>query len=75
MVDVENLEVVRVVPTGMGLFVFARYPEWRYEYNFYIANNGHVEGKTTAGNWLELSVEAARSIGTKARTVLENFHS
>lgn len=75
MVNVQSLDVVKVVQTGMGLFVFARYPEWRYEYNFYIAGDGHVEGKTTAGNWLELSAEAAHSICDKAHSLLKNFAS
>lgn len=71
MVDVQSLEVVRVVATGTGLFVIARVPEWRYEFNFYIAGDGNVEGKTTGGNWLELSKEAAGIIGDKARLALE----
>lgn len=70
MVSLQDLEVVRVVPTTKGLYVSARYAACFHEYSFYISTEGRVEGKTSAGEWLELSNDASRCLESKVQCAL-----
>jgi len=70
MVTIDDLEVVRVVPTPRGLYVCARQAEGTHEYNFYISTEGRMEGKTSSGQWVELSDDASRRLETKVQRSL-----
>ena len=70
MVNMESLEIIRIVPTINGLYIFARFAGATHEYNFYISNEGRMEGKSSSGQWLELSDEATRCLESKVQSSL-----
>jgi len=70
MVTMDDLEVVRIVTTPKGLYVCAKQAEGTHEYNFYISTEGWMEGKTSAGQWVELSDDASCRMETKVQRSL-----
>ena len=74
MYTLQSLEVVRIKSHKEGTLVFAKYPNWYYEYSFLIKATGRVKGKTSAGFWEELSPEATSFIQAKFRSRLSKYH-
>jgi len=72
MYAIEDLEVVRVVPTPKGLYVCAKLADGTSEYSFYISTEGRMEGKTSGGQWLELSRAAGLCLEDKVQHSLLN---
>ena len=70
MFTLQNLDITRILPRRDGIFVFAKYPQWHYEYNFLILSDGKVKGKTSGSNWLELDREDSAIIRAKVKTTL-----
>jgi hypothetical protein len=73
MFSLHELDLVRIAPAVGGVFAFAKYPEWSHEYNFFVPANGSVAGKTTAGAWMEVSVEMASFIRAKVHAFANSF--
>jgi hypothetical protein len=71
MYDFQKLIFTRVMPRADGIFVFAKYPQWRYEYNFLVQPDGTVKGKTQSGLWLELGQELAVFVCEKVKFILK----
>ncbi len=67
MVSLQNLEFTRMLPSKDGIFAFAKYSDWHYEYKFLIQQDGCIKGKTTQGLWQELSQESSGLIREKIR--------
>ena len=67
----DDLEITDVVPASNGIYVSAKYPRWSYAYNFFITE-GKVRGKTSFGEWLQVSDEFAGSIQAKLSSTLIN---
>jgi len=65
--QLQNVEITRIVPGSEGRFIFASYPEWRYEYNFYVDSEGRIKGKTSADTWVDLSDETTHIIRQKLK--------
>lgn len=70
MYNLQSLEVTHILPRKDGIFAFAKYPNWRYEYSFLIEPNGKVKGKTDAGIWSELSQQLGEFIKAKVQSIL-----
>ena len=70
MYSPNNLEVSRILPRQDGLFVVAKYPQWYYGYDFFVHYDGRIEGKTSSGNWLEVSKDLASLLRDKIRFIL-----
>ncbi len=66
----EDLTFTRTESRKDGLRVFACYPGWNYEYSFIIVPDGKIKGKTSTGNWLELSAESGRFIRERAKAFI-----
>ncbi|MBN2119892.1 MAG: hypothetical protein JW734_02395 [Candidatus Omnitrophica bacterium] len=71
MFALQNLEITRILYKQQGLLLFAKCPEWYYEYNFLVEPNGKVKGKTSQGIWIELSKKGAQLIREKLKGFLE----
>jgi hypothetical protein len=69
MVNLQELEVVRVLPDTKNLFVFVKHPLWWSEYCFLIEPDGTVRGKTTDGIWLRASEEFKDILMAKVKSV------
>lgn len=72
MITLQNIEVIRVLPSTQGLHVYATYHDWNYEYKFLLQRDGTLKGKTSKGFWEELSSVAASSIWAKLQSYLIN---
>lgn len=70
MFNLQDLEVTSVVPTERGLFVQAKHGEPEQKYSFYISDRGRIEGKTTSGNWLELSPDGCLWLESKVQLAM-----
>jgi hypothetical protein len=70
MLTLQKLQIIRLESNINGIFAYAKYPNWYYEYNFLIENNGKVKGKTSLGSWEELSLEASSFIQEKVHSRL-----
>jgi hypothetical protein len=66
----QDIELTRLMRSPKGLFAFARFPEWHYEYRFFLQPDGKVKGKTSLGFWEELSSEATCFIKAKIQSSL-----
>ena len=74
MYTLQNLEFTRLQPSEKGIFAFAKYPGWCYEYNFLLEDTGKVKGRTSLGFWQELSSEATSFIQAKIRAHIIEGH-
>ncbi len=66
MHDLQVLEFASLESTEEGIFINAKYPGWFSGYNFLIEPGGSVKGRSSSGNWLELSHEISTIIRKKA---------
>jgi len=72
--NVQNLEVVGVVPTRYGIFVCAKYQDWCHLFNFFIDADGKVRGKADSGDWLETGTELSSCIQARVQAALIERH-
>ena len=70
MVDLHEIRIKRVFPGSEGRFIVASYPEWKFEFNFYIDTEGRIKGRTSTQNWVELSVETTQIIREKLKNAI-----
>jgi hypothetical protein len=68
--NLQDIEIIRIAPVKDGIFAYASYSDWTYEYNFFINPDGKVMGKTTSGSWLELSQSVAFLLRQKVNSRL-----
>ena len=68
--NLQELKVIKVIPTKDGIFAYAKYHDWVYEYDFLIEPSGKVMGKTSKGVWLEMDPEVSAFIKAKVQTIL-----
>lgn len=60
-----KMEVIKIQDRNEGIFVKTRYPGWQHEFKFFMASDGKIKGKDSAGEWLELSDKAGEFIREK----------
>ncbi len=59
MFNSENLQISDVVTGKEGTYVWAKYPGWQHEFDFFIRPDGKVKGRSARGIWCELSKDFA----------------
>ena len=69
MYAIKDLKITQILRSQEGIFAFARYPEWHYQYRFFVSPDGTIKGKTSSGFWQELSEEATSSIKSKLQSI------
>jgi hypothetical protein len=70
MVNLQELEVTRVLTDKNNIFVFIKHPLWWSEYSFLIESDGTVRGKTADGVWLRASQEFKDTLMAKIGSLL-----
>jgi hypothetical protein len=68
--ELQNLKVTRIFPRQEGIFVYATYDHWTYQYKFLIQSDGVVKGETSRGLWLELEPELSAFVRENVKATL-----
>lgn len=70
MVNLQELEIIRILPDTKNLFVFVKHPLWWSEFCFLVEPDGTVRGKTADGVWLRASQELKDILMAKVKSIL-----
>ena len=73
MVKLQDVQITRIVTGSDGKFIFASYPEWKYEFGFFIRPDGYVRGRTSRDQWVALSDETTHIIREKLFNALHDM--